>query len=432
MRYVLAWLALFWCAMAMGQTKITISLDHGDALYTCGETAVFKVSVMGDEGPHKEGTASVRLSNDGLTTLATRQVDLAAENPFTVEGTLEKPGILSLDVEVKAQPKTLHAVYGAAFQPLEIRPGAPEPADFMDFWTTEIQKAQALPQEPELVLSQRLTNDKVDCYKISFAAPEGQRIYGFLTVPKAEGRYPAIVNVPGAGPGVVNGLMMEDFVGLVMNVHIYDPDIPGKTIKESYQDLVKGGAYMFKGIPDREKTYFHHGIIGINRALNWLANHPKVDATRMGYFGTSQGGAFGFILSGLNPDRFAAILCNVPALCDHLGFREGRQAGWPQFCSRNKAISQIEDMVPYYDAANFAGHIGKDVVVHVIVGLADRTCCPSSVYAAYNRIPARDKQILNEIGMGHEVRPAYRKDISWLKEFLRKKPEGGAPKPAGD
>ena len=417
MKSFLTCLLMFMAAVAVAQTKINVTLDHADAMYNCNEQAIFTVTVLNGDQLHKEGKASIRLSNDGLTTISTKEVDLAAENPFTVMGTMEKPGILSLDVDVAAQPKRLHKVYGAAFEPLKIQPGAPEPEDFLNFWFEEFKKYRyLLESEPELTPLPRLTNDKVEGFKVAFAAPAG-KIYGFLTVPKASGKYPAIVSVPGAGPSATEAPRLEDFVYLVMNVHTYDPDIPGKTSKESYNELNKDGMYMYKNIPDREKTYFHHGIIGIYSAVVWLSLQEKVARGCIGYHGSSQGGALGFIL-GANP-VISAYVCNVPAMCDHLGYKQGRLAGWPQFCRQMKNSPEIEAMAQYYDAMNFAAHFRKDVPVRVIVGLADRTCSPSSVYAAYNRIPSSDKQIINEIGMGHEVWPSYHKQIAWMKGYLK-------------
>ena len=412
-------LAVFLTAVVSAQTKINVTLDHEDAMYKCNEQAVFTVTVLNGDQPHKEGKASIRLSNDGLTTISTKEVDLATENPFTVTGTMEKPGILSLDINVAAQPKKLHKVFGAAFEPFNIQPGAPEPKDFLAFWQGEFAKYSNLFVEPELTPLPRLTNDKVEGFKVSFNATAG-KIYGFLTIPKAPGKYPAIVSVPGAGPGATSAPMLEDFVFLELNVHTYDPDIPGKTINESYNELNQGGMYMYKNIPDREKTYFHNAVIGINYAVAWLAFHEKVAHDCLGYHGSSQGGAFGFILSGLNP-HICAVVCNVPAMCDHLGYKKGRLAGWPQFCRQMKNSPEIEAMAQYYDAMNFAAHIGENIPVRVIVGLADRTCSPSSVYAAYNRIPSSDKKITSEVGMGHEIWPSYSKEITWMKGYLKKR-----------
>ena len=102
MKTFLTCMLMFLAAVVVAQTKINVTLDHADAMYNCNEQAVFTVTVLNGDQPHKEGKASIRLSNDGLTTISTKEVDLAAENPFTVTGTMEKPGILSLDVDVAA------------------------------------------------------------------------------------------------------------------------------------------------------------------------------------------------------------------------------------------------------------------------------------------------------------------------------------------
>ena len=418
-------LVLLFAATVYAQTKIEVALDHADAMYKCHEQAVFTVSVMNGDQLHKEGKASVRLSNDGLTTFMTKEVDLAAENPFTVTGTMEKPGVLSLDVDVAAQPKKLHKVYGAAFEPFKIQPGAELPKDFKDFWDEQAHLPRDFSLDPQLVPLPRLTNDKVEGFKVSFAIPSG-RIYGFLTVPKLPGKYPAIVSVPGAGPGATSAPMLEDFVYLVMNVHTYDPDIPGKTINESYKELNQGKMYMYHGIPDREKTYFHQGIVGIRNAVNWLAKHEKVIPYCIGYHGSSQGGAFGFIQAGLT-GRFAAVVCNVPAMCDHFGADAGRRAGWPQY--RNTFLIKNADgttafdketdaWIGYYDAVNFASYIKSPI--RVIVGFIDMTCSPSSVYAAFNSIPSMDKAIVNELNMGHACWKSYGEAQAWMKGIITK------------
>ena len=140
MKTFLTCLLTLMAAVAVAQTKINITLDHADAMYKCNEQAIFTVTVLNGDELHKAGNASIRLSNDGLTTISTKEVDLAAENPFTVTGTMDKPGILSLDVDVAAQPKKLHKVFGAAFEPFAIQPGAPEPEDFTTFWQDEFKK----------------------------------------------------------------------------------------------------------------------------------------------------------------------------------------------------------------------------------------------------------------------------------------------------
>jgi cephalosporin-C deacetylase-like acetyl esterase len=60
--------------------------------------------------------------------------------------------------------------------------------------------------------------------------------------------------------------------------------------------------------------------------------------------------------------------------------------------------------VRYVDAMNFASRIACPT--YVSVGFIDKTCPPTSVYAAFNNIPAGvEKHIVNRPEMGHAFPP---------------------------
>ena len=105
--------------------------------------------------------------------------------------------------------------------------------------------------------------------------------------------------------------------------------------------------------------------------------------------GSSQGGAQAIVGAGLDPD-VVLMQAGVPAMCDHGGGLAGRMAGWPKLLRiRNGKIQnpELEKSLPYYDMAFFARRIKGEACF--TVGLIDRTCCPDSVFAAFNQIPGR-------------------------------------------
>ncbi len=421
-------------ALLSAAPSVKITLDKTDQLYKCGETATFTIAFTDDANEPLAKQATYKLTNDNVTVFKTGNIDTTQSPTTTFTGTMDKPGFLNLTIYCSYTDKDgkkqnlKNNICTAGFEPTKIQPAAPKPADFMDYWKGELKKAEKdCPLDPQMTKLDKFSNAEHTCYKVSFAAPGG-RVYGFLTIPaKAkDGKMPAIVSVPGAGPG--HGAPSQDnsFVTLYMNVHPYDPYIEGKTVKESYAELNKPGIYMFHGGKNREATFFHRPIIGIARAIEWLANRPEVNAARIGYYGSSQGGAFGFIQAGLT-GRFAAVVCNVPAMCDHFGVNAGRRAGWPQY--RNTFLiknadgttafdKETDGWIGYYDAVNFASHIQSPI--RVIVGFIDMTCSPSSVYAAFNGIPSTDKAIVNELDMGHSTRKSYSDAQAWMKGILTK------------
>lgn len=417
---VRAWIG--WCLVwgwstLAGAPAWVISADRADARYRCGEATVFQAALLdAAQQPVPAGRVSAVLTHDGGEVVERQTINLADGNPFKVSGTLAKPGFLRLQLVLLDTPEKVQAVYGSAYEPEKITAGAAEPADFMAYWQEAIRQAETVPLDARMEKLEAHSNDRHTSYKVSFAAPGG-RVFGFYSVPAGSGPFPAALTVPGAGPGAAGPAPRDDVAVLVMNVHPYDPMLPGKTVRDSYAELNANGTYSHHGAPDRETYFFHRAILGINRALNWLRQRPEIRADRLGYWGSSQGGAFGLILGGLNPD-LAALACNVPAMCDHLGRQAGRSAGWPGLAAALKDSPEVLAMAPYFDAVNFAGHLRSPV--RVMVGYADVTCCPSSVYAAFNRIPAADKRMDDEVGMGHSARGSYQAATAWVIETIKK------------
>ena len=176
--------------------------------------------------------------------------------------------------------------------------------------------------------------------------------------------------------------------------------------------------YCQAGITEsREDYFFYPVILGIDRAVDWVAARPDVDKSRFRYQGTSQGGGFGFYLCGLN-HTFTRAAFYVPAITDTMGYLKGRQSGWPTIVEGNSSTPErraaAEKWAPYFDGANFASRI--TCPVRVAVGFSDTTCPPCAVYAAYNEIKVKDKAIGNGLGMTHSCRGHfYSKFGNWVR-----------------
>jgi cephalosporin-C deacetylase-like acetyl esterase len=244
-------------------------------------------------------------------------------------------------------------------------------------------------------------------------------------MPVGKGPFPVRVNVPGAGIGACGTTASDNEITLTMNVHSYpQPDTPEER-DEAYkaQDerfaAPRGVArYCHAGIHlSREDYFFYASLLGINRAVNWLWAHPKADRADFTYSGTSQGGGFGLMLTGLN-GHFTRSCIFVPAICDHLGHRvEGRESGWPKLidAQRPENRAAAERNAPYFDGASFATRI--TCPVRVVVGFSDQHCPPASGYAAYNCIPSADKAILHGIGMGHGAFQRFYDELGvWVRQ----------------
>ena len=403
--------------------KVTFKVEtnHPDCVYACGEEATFTVTVKGEKGqPVTSGRLKATVDNFGNKKVAERTIDLATENPFTISANKDIPGFLRL--QISSQTKGLvfdpnkgqgiPYTWGVAYEPTKIKPGAPDPADFDSFWTEAVKNLDAtVPSDVQMEEIPSKSNAARTYYKISFATVQNRRVYGWLSMPKGKGPYPAAISVPGAGIGALGTGGDGQTISLTMNVHSYaQPDTDAERQAAYKAQDAKFAAprgvarYCQAGIHESREAYFYYAsLLGINRAVNWLWARPEVDKSSFTYNGTSQGGGFGLMLTGLN-GHFTKSCIFVPAITDLLGFRQDdRQSGWPRIVEAQKDENKAaaEKWAPYFDGVNFAARITSPV--RVVAGFSDCVCTPCGVYAAYNRIPAKDKKIIHGIGMGHGV-----------------------------
>ena len=405
--------------------EFAIANDHTNLLYKVGEEAAFTVTVTRDGKPVAGGFVDAKLDNYGPSVQLSNRVDLAKGNPFTVKGRLAEPGFLRLTLKAKDAAK----VWSVGYEPERIEKGSPSPDDFDAFWSAARAKlAKEVPLDAKMTkVAERSTAD-FDYYRISFAT-FGRRVHGYMSVPtdKSKAPYPVEFQVSAAGfGGWANDMGGEkDLIRVFFAVYPWAPhwDWQALGLKTAYDYMNdaydrKYGCkrYCVAGLSKSREEYFYYPVLlGIDRAVDWLAARPDVDKSRFWYQGTSQGGGFGFYLTGLN-HTFTRAAFFVPAITDTMGYRRGRQSGWPQPVESHREEDRVavEKAAPYFDGANFASRIRCPV--RVAVGFADTTCAPCAVYAAYNAIPVKDKGIVHGFGMGHGCFGEFYKELGrWLR-----------------
>jgi len=423
-------LLLLPCVCAAEPLVYTVTTDRTNAVYACGATATFTVTVTGTNGLRvTDGTVKASLDNFGPKKIGDSVWDLSKTNVFTIAGALDEPGFLRLTPS--PAPQAGPRVWSVAYAPTKIRKGSPSPADFDAYWASERARlAREVPPDPVLTRIPERSTKAYDFYRISFAT-FGRRVYGYLTVPTETSRAPFPVdfqvNAAGFGNWTNDIDVNPEAICARFSVYPFEPDWRwqqlGLKAKHDEMDKVLGAKYNVKrycvaglGV-SREDYFFHPVLLGIDRAVDWLAARPDVDRTRFRYFGTSQGGGFGFYLTGLN-SAFTRAVFYVPAITDTMGYLAGRQSGWPQVVESNAATDAqrrtAERWAPYFDGANFAARIRCPV--RVVVGFSDTTCAPCGVYAAYNEIPVRDKAIVHGLGMTHSCFGSFYKEYdAWCR-----------------
>ena len=148
----------------------------------------------------------------------------------------------------------------------------------------------------------------------------------------------------------------------------------------------------------------------------WRTSHPPATLARSDYgLGSDAGGWLALVMAGIKNDKVTAATAGMPFLSDM-----GRLHHHAGSSLRNLIVAEGSDAtIPCYAGVNFARFIKCPIIVSV--GYCDGSCCPSSVYAAYNVIPSTDKIIYAFPLAGHGRPTEYRAAVNaFLKDKLRK------------
>lgn len=409
---------------APGSVGFRFEADHADCLYKVGETAVVTVTATNGAGEAvRDGFVRIEIDNYGRATqkVVARHA-FATENPFVLKGSLDKPGFLRVRIEGQdAAGARIGAWWSVGYEPEKIRPATARPADFDAFWDEAVAKfAKEVPLDMTMVKDEAASGThwkKWDCYRVTFATvPAGRVIRGTLTIPTTgKGPWPVTVNVPGAGSGSWGFVRRDGRAYLILNVVDY-PCFPDETqtpavlyaeqnARWSGKTGNGAGPYYFHGdfTKGREDYFYYGAILGVNRAVDAVADLPQIDATKdFRYEGMSQGGAFGIYLTALNR-HFTRALLAEPALTDVCGMlADGRQSGWPILPEQHEGkpfYANMMKMLPYFDTVHFAPRV--KVPVRCYVGFVDILCPPQAVWAGFNCLGSTDKKMLNVPGLDH-------------------------------
>ena len=377
--------------------KVSVTPDHADWCYNCGEKPVFDVTVTDcNNTPIKDAQVYYEISEDFLTPLEKGNLTLADGKITFSKHTMKKPGFLRCRVWATVNGKKYDECATAAFEKEKIEPKTVLPKDFVQFWAKEIEKNQKIALLPQLDLVPEKCTPKVKVYSASFQSfKNGSRMYGTLCVPaNYDGKCPAILIVPGAGCRSRAGYYTEaekGFVTFEIGIH----GIPTTMTDERIYETLKEGSllnYPSANVDDKDNYYYKRVFVGCARAVDFLASLEFVDENRIGVMGGSQGGALTITTAYLNPK----VKCGAafyPAMCDLTGYLYDQGNAWP-YLFKNKKLATKErlETVKYYDVVNFARHLA--VPMWVSYGYNDLVVCPTSIQGAINEMPQQPELMI--------------------------------------
>lgn len=366
--------------------QVIVSPDKADWTYEKGQQAEFSITVLRDNVPLEGIDVRYRIGPEKRDAWDEGTIKLKKGTASLKAKRFNDAGFLQCHASVVVDGKTYSSYATAGFSPEQIEPTTTLPSDFERFWEEAKGALSKVPMRPVMTLMPERCTDKVDVYHVSIDNVKG-KIYGILCKPKAEGKYPAILHVPGAGIRPYYGDPWSAEKGMItfqIGIH----GIPVNLDQKVYDNLSAGAlnGYQIANLDDKDNYYYKRVYLGCVRAVDFIESLDCFNGQDIAVTGGSQGGALSIITAALD-SRVNYLAATYPALSDLTGYLHGRAGGWPHmfldgFTNKPEKIETSK----YYDVVNFARFV--KVPGWYSWGYNDNVCPPTSMYAAYNVITA--------------------------------------------
>ena len=400
---------------------ISVYPQSGEWTAKEGDKVKFNVVLTRCNMPTGDFEVTYDISEDMMKAHKTGKLRLKNGVGTIDAGTMNKPGFLRCCVYWKNNGHDYKGIGTVGFSPEKLQPVTQQPADFHEFWEKNITAARKWDLTPTMQLMPEKCTPNVNVYHVSWANNDwGSRMYGTLSMPKAPGKYPAILKLPGAGVRAYHGETSraeKGFIILEVGIHGIPVNMPADVYHNLYQGALKG--YHSFNIDDRDRFYYKRVITGCVRAIDFIETLPEYNGN-LAAFGGSQGGGLSIIMAGIDP-RVKGLVSYYPAMSDMAGYTAKRAGGWPHTMKNEKFHTpEIIKTLSYFDAASFA----RDIKVpgHYIFGYNDMVCPPTPTYSVYNVIDAPKELDIAETSEHYAYIEGSTACWKWVMNFLRNLP----------
>lgn len=390
----------------------------GEWTYRLGEKALISLKLLYHGVLMTDVEVSYNVAADCMPhTGDWQKVKLDQNGSAVIELNSRKPGFLDVQMRCAIEGVEYQNHIKVGYRPDQLEPYTKMPADFDAFWQQVLSEQVAL--KPVVTPAPEYSNEKVDCYLVKLNGGTKQvphMMYGYVSIPKKEGRFPVLVSPPGAGVKPMNPLKTQfyategDIIRLDLEIHGINPALAAddyKDITRSFGDHNANG-YLANGLQSRDTYYMKKVYPMLLRAVDYLTTLPQWDGKNILVQGNSQGAALSLVLAALDK-RITAIAIAHPALSDMAGYAEkGRTGGYPHFGNKYREVEltpQVIETLSYYDVVNFARKVSCPV--YMTWGYNDNTCPPTTSWIVWNTLQCpKEKYItpINEHWISTETR----------------------------
>lgn len=180
--------------------KVLVAPDHPNWVYKVGEKAKFTITILYANVPVANVKVRYEIRPEKMDIIKTETLSLKAGWITIDAGTMKEPGFLQCWAYAEVEGKEYMGLAAAAFDQISIQPTTEMPKDFSEFWEKAKAEAVKIPMDAKTTLLADRSTPNVNVYHVQLQNYRpGTYLYGILCVLKKEGKFPAILRVPGAG-----------------------------------------------------------------------------------------------------------------------------------------------------------------------------------------------------------------------------------------
>jgi cephalosporin-C deacetylase-like acetyl esterase len=384
-----------------------------NALFDAKHPVKYNVVVFNNYNTVQEGKIAVEIKNAQGGLVGTSEVALklkgGSNKKLEWKIPIKEPGFYDITVKINLTEydDTIRNVFG--YKPYEINTPLHKPADFEAFWQKAKDDLNAVNPDYSITPDNILSTPTHQVYYVEMNSLDNVRITGWLTVPKAKGKYPVLYGL-GGYKVEMKPLFFDDFAHFTINV---------RGIGESNKKINPDNTELLVLHLEDKNKYVYRGIyMDCLRGLDFIIANEKMglDISRIGLFGGSQGGTLTLVLASLSRKTIFCVLDN-PTYCDfHTNYdicvnRFQPEAGFiikflKEYLRRNSSVSKEKMLttLSYFESQNFVSEIKCPVLLGL--GLLDLMAPPTCTFSAYNKLSAEVKkksEVFSFPSLAHEV-----------------------------
>jgi len=305
----------------------------------------------------------------------------------------------------------------------EYRPQLTAPDDLDAFWDETITEARDAAR-PAVLTPVDGPLRALSVQDLTFTGFAGDEIRGWVVRPHGDEVLPAVVEFIGYGGG--RGLAGEKsawaaagYVHVIMDTRGQGSAWSVGETPDPHGSAAAFPGVMTRGILDPRDYYYRRLYTDAVRLVDEVRTLPGVDPTRIAVTGGSQGGGLAIAAAALSGDTVAAVMPDVPFLCDFPNAIVRTPSAPFTEITRFLAIhrddvARVLSTLSYVDGAILARRISAPALFSV--ALMDDVVLPSGVFAAFHALASEDATLEEYTYNGHEG-GGYRhwmRQVAWL------------------